>query len=239
MKRFLALLCLCLALVQPARADLRYSMAEGEAFFPEEEGWRYHYSYRYPLIEGDSFPAQAVNEYFELALREQTQLVLPMYANDPIMTMDGPQTVSDSYEVMLSDERLFSVRLSHRQSLGEAGELLSLSAVTFAVSGDYTGDSLTLRGVCGVGESSEQIAEAVLGDVWRRIDERIAGGEKGWLPDLSLQRLEEAFYPAAAFWAAPGDQVVFFLQPGEVREDQAVITFSYSYGALEELIRLP
>lgn len=239
MKRLLTLFCLLLALLLPALAELSFTMVEGEAYFPEEKDWKYHYRYEYPSLQGDSFPAQAINEYFELALREQTELVLPMYANDPIMVMDGPQTVTDSYTVMLSDDRLFSILQSHRQSLGAEEEVLSLSAVTFAVGGEYTGDSLTLRGVCGVGESSVQIAEAVLKDVWLQIQKRVQDGEAGWKPDLDFKRLEEGFYPMTAFWAEEGDRVVFFLQPGEFREDQELITFSYSYEELEELIKLP
>ena len=211
MKRFLALLCLCLALVQPARAGLQYSMAEGEAFFPEEEGWRYHYSYRYPLIEGDSFPAQAVNEYFELALREQTQLVLPMYANDPIMTMDGPQTVSDSYEVMLSDERLFSVD----SATGRAWERKASCSASARHCGQRRlhGRQPPCGACAGWGRARADRGSGAGGcvaqDRWR------IGGEKGWLPGLSLQRLEEGFTRRGLLGAWGSG--VFFLQPGEFR----------------------
>lgn len=235
MKKLLLLLALLLALGQSAGAELGLAWQEGEAFFPEGEGWRYRYSYRYPKAEGDSFIAQAVNNYFEAQLNEQLKLVIPMFANDETMTAGGRQEISDSYEVSCNDERLFSILLKHRQTIDGAPPF-SLHSAVFAASGEYLGETLTLRGVCGVGESSTQLAKLVQKDVWQKIEQRIAAGEAGWKAGLNEGMLQDSFYPESQFYAEPDDMIVFYLQPGELRSDDAVELFRYSYKDLEALL---
>lgn len=235
MRKLALFLALCLALGLSAGAELSLDWQEGEAFFPEGEGWRYRYSYRYPKAAGDSFAAQAVNDYFEAQLYEQLHLVIPMFAHDDTMTADGRQEISDSYEVTRNDGLLFSILLSHRQTMSGAPPY-SLHSAVFAASGEYLGETLTLRGVCGVGESSTQLAGLVMQDVWRQISGRIEAGEEGWKQGLSEEQLQAGFYPESQFYAEPGDIVVFYLQPGEFREDGQPEFFRYSYQDLEALL---
>lgn len=235
MRRFIAVLMLLLALSGTALAQLEFTWQEGEAFFPEGDQWNYRYSYRYPVAQGEGFAAQAINEYFDVALSEQINLVIPMYANDPIMTEGGRQEIRDEYQVTYSDDRIFSILLRHSQSIeGEA--LLSLRSAVFAVSGEYIGDTLTLRGVCGVGESSTQLGQAVLKDVHSKILAAIQAGDVAWQAEISLDRLSEIFYPQEQFYALGGDRLVFYMQPGELRDDDQVIEYTYTYSELEELL---
>lgn len=235
MKRFTLLLILLMMLSLTASAALQLDWQEGEAFFPEGEAWRYRYSYRYPKAGGDSFAAQAVNDYFEGQLYEQLNLVIPMFANDETMTAGGKQEIEHHYEVYQNDDRLFSILLRHRQTI-EGAPPLSLHSAVFATSGEYLGETLTLRGVCGVGESSTQLAGLVMKDVFRQIEQRIAQGEAGWKPGLTEAMLQEAFYPESHFYAEPEDLIVFYLQPGEFRTDDQVELFRYTYQELETLL---
>ncbi|NLC31858.1 MAG: hypothetical protein GX781_00985 [Clostridiales bacterium] len=209
-----------------AAAQLEYTFVEGEEWFPGKDSWTYHYIYRIPQIQGEDDLAQELNHYFDGALGEMTNLVLPMYAADPIMGGKGSNEVSDEYSVTCNNDDFFSVLLQHRQSM-EGDVIYSLSSVVYAVSGEYRGESLTLRGLAGeIGESSAQLAQLVVQDVAKKLDNQ----------DLDIEYLTKEFFPQTHFYADEEGHIVFYLQPGILGLDNQPVFFTYTAEELEALL---
>ena len=235
MRRLSAALAILLLLAAGAQAAQSFSWQEGEAWFPQEKDWTYHYMYRYPVADGEGQLQEALNYYFEQAQAEMMGLVIPMYADDPIMTQGQQNTITERYELTRNDDQFISFVLYHEQTIGEQVQQ-SLRSVVFAAQGEYVGETLTLRGVAQVGESSQQLAEVVLEDVWRQIQARLDKDEDAWKPDLTYDTLKQEFYPETHFYADDEGRIVFYLQPGEFRMDQQVVTFSYLPVEIEALL---
>lgn len=220
----------------PEKAQgLAVEWIQGEQYFPQDEPWTYHYSFRYPLLTGDGLPQEAINDYFRNALNEMTMLVIPMFAADPIMVGAGGNEISQSYEVTCNNDAFFSVLLTQVQTVdGEART--TLQSAVFATSGEYTGQSLTLRGLVQVGPSSQVLGEAVLRDIWEDIRTRMSDGSAGWISDLNSDILRAEFYPEVHFYADAMGNAVFYLQPGQFRQDDQAVTYTYTPQRLEELL---
>ncbi len=183
----------------------------GEAYFPEEKNWVYHFTYAYPRVAGDSYGALMVNDTYQMALDEMLQLVLPMFANEESMRYDGKNEVNHDFEVKCNDGRFLSILQKKSQTQGEAGAFLSLEALTFDMSGEYIGESLTLRGVVMVGDSTDQIAEAVLPEIYEKFRELQQQGV--CRQDVDREEFELEFSPAVHFYADGAGRAVFFLPP--------------------------
>ncbi len=232
------LLCLLLGLVLGAAqgaGSISVAWREGEMLFPDSQEWTYRYTYRYPDIRDEGPVAEALRHYFDLAFNEMTRLVLPMYAQDPIMTQDGRSEVREVYELTCLNDSIASFLNTHTQTV-EGLPLVSLRSVVFAVSGEYAGDSLTLRGVARVGESSAQLGEAVLQDVWRQLEAQRQEDPEGFKSGLTQEHLRQVFYPESAFYADEQGALVFYIQPGDLRDDDQLLTYRYTPQQLEALI---
>lgn len=214
---------------------LAFEWVEGEQYFPQDEPWTYHYSYRYPLIKGDGPVQEAINDYFRNALNEMTMIVIPMFSADPIMVGAGANEISQRYEVTCNNGAFFSVLLTQVQTM-EGETLTTLQSAVFATSGEYIGESLTLRGLVQVGPSSQELGEAVLQDIWKDIQVQMRHGAYGWKSDLSSDILRADFYPEVQFYADALANAVFYLQPGQFRQDDLLVTYTYTSQRLEELL---
>lgn len=234
-QRISLLLCLIWLLIPAAQAELPVTWMGGEAWFPDEQAWTYHYQYLYPMLSGEDAVSEAINHYFDLALNEMANLVLPMYAADPIMAGKGGNRVSEQWRVTCNSDDFFSALL-HRTQTVEGTEVHTVNSVVFAASGEYAGDSLTLRGLVQVGDSSQQLGEAVLQDVWRQVEAEMAQVDSPWLADMSLDTLSDGFYPEEHFYANEQGDAVFYLQPGVFRSDQEVAEYVYTPQQLERLL---
>lgn len=235
-KKVALVLWLCLLTTCAAQAALEVSWQEGEEYFPSREKWTYVYRWRMPQLAGESKAAGEINYYFETARREMTDLVVPMYAADPDMAASGGNVIEQRYEVTCNSGRFFSTLLKQRQVLGQK-TILSLSSQVFATSGEYEGQTLTLRGLVMVGDSSVQLADAVLADVFTRVKAQMAGQPGPWKQDLTQEALAEDFFPETHFYADEGGNAVFYLQPGLARNDDQVLTFPYSPAQLQALLK--
>ena len=214
--------------VFPAPAEHAVESLEGEDFFPQEENWTYHYIYSWPMLvcDGDDAAAMMVNDTFQMVLDEMRTLALPMFAASPEMTGDGPVEVRQFYRVTCNTDRLFSVLLIKTEEQGESRRI-SVESETFDVGGEYPGETLTLRGVVRVGESSDQLSAAVLPVLYGRFRELQQSGV--CLPDVS----EEAFYeltaPTLDFYADENENAVFYFQPSlMVHPDWDVPAFTFT-----------
>ena len=133
----------------------------GEQYFPDKENWVYHFTYAYPYVLGDDIGNAMIRDTYQMALDEWLGLTLPMFANSPQEYYDGKNEVVHDFKVMCNNDDYLSILQSRSQTRGEQGTKMTLEALTFARRGEYVGESLTLRGVVMVGDSSEQIADAV------------------------------------------------------------------------------
>ena len=258
-KRFLTVLCALLLLAAPALAEVTVERMEGEAFFPNEKNWVYHFIYAYPRLTGDDYTTALINDTYEMALDEMVQLVLPMFANSPDMRYDGKNEISHNFSVTCNNGKLLSILQTKLQTRGEEGAILTLEPLTFDVSGMYAGESLTLRGVTliqgGVDPtaledadpgdypalahildgSSGEMAQALLPLLYERFQ---ALQEEGVMaPTLSQQDFEDAFSPENDFYTDENGNLVFFFPPMLMaRPAFSSPTFSFSPGELDDLL---
>jgi hypothetical protein len=232
----LLILALLLALTGGSvSAQVQVSWLEGEAHFPDDKKYTYTYIYRYPKVEVSSAATEEINHYFDTALQEMMQLMVPMYAADPIMAGDGGKLIREAYEVTCNTDRYFSCLMTRSQTV-EEGTLNSLRSVVFAADGEYAGQTLTLRGATGVGDSSVQMAALVFEDVWRQLEVVKQAGEPLLLEEVSYQVLAEEFYPESHFYLDEEENAVFYLQPGLLRPGKETLRFVYSREQLNALI---
>lgn len=208
---------------------------EGEAFFPSEKDWVYHFTYAYPHVAGDSYAALMVNDTYQMALDEMVQLVLPMFANEPAMRYDGKNEVIHDFVVKCNNGRFLSILQKKSQTRGDEGTFLSLESLTFDMSGEYQGESLTLRGVVMVGESTDQIAAALMPHIY---EEFVKLQEKGICKQgANRETFEIEFSPAIHFYADENGNAVFYLPPSlmETPSFQTHV-FVYSPEEIEKLL---
>lgn len=232
-KKFLALLCLLVFSLPPVSASelgLQVTWEDVQQSFPEEGETVYRYTCRYPVVSGTN-AADGINDYYRTAVSEMVELVLPMYANDQDMAGQGENAYEQLYEVTCNNGRYFSTRMLQSQVLGGnmRRRINTVHSQVFDVSGAYAGEALTLRGLLEeIGDSSTQIAEAVFNDIWQRIKAQQGEKDSPWHGDLDRNTLALDFFPEEHFYADEQGSAVFYLQPGLFRNDQEIITFTYT-----------
>ena len=234
-KRFFAALCALLLIVFPAVGELTVESMAGEAYFPGEKNWVYHFVYAYPQVAGEDYTAALINDTYQMALDEMLQLVLPMFANAPDMRFDGKNEVKHDYQVLCNDGKLLSILQYRSQTMGKEGVRYTLEPLTFDVSGVYAGETLTLRGVAlalaGVDMAGlDEVTAESYPDIAALIDGSSARMAEALLPVLyeefvSLQRegaaradwryedYEAEFVPTRDFYANGQGEIVFFFPP--------------------------
>ncbi len=235
-KRLILVSFLLMFCVFTSSASLDISWLEGEEWFPDQQEWVYHYTYTVPEIDGEDALAEELNHYFETSISEMTKLVLPMFAVD--MPGEGNNSINDRYEITCNNSDFFSFVLHRSQSSPEQN-ILSLQSAVFAVSGQYAGESLTLRGLAReIGDSSSQISGYVLQDVWCQIERRMLQEDESIRPDMSFELLSSEFFPETNFYADESGNITFYLQPGLLGESSEIAVFTYTPQELENLLGL-
>ena len=234
MKRFACVLTALMLCALSASAALDVTWTQGEEWFPGRDAWVYYYTYTVPEVKGSGALSEELNHYFDTAIGEMVNLVLPMFTVD--MPGDGRNEISDLYEITCNNDEFFSFLL-RRSTLSEGKEVLSLQSAVFAVSGQYTGESLTLRGLAReIGESSSQIAGFVIKDIWQKIEERMEAGDWAVRKDMSFDLLSAEFFPETHFFADEQGNIVFYLQPGLLGLGEEMAVFTYTPEELENLL---
>lgn len=236
MRRFLALaLCLLVLAIPALAAGPETTFETVEQDFLHEGKLIYHYTCRYPVVQGESPAVESLNHYFKTAVSEMTELVLPMYASDKDMAGNGDRVMKQEYEITCNNGTFFSTLM--RQQQGDIGaEQVSLYSQVFAMTGPYQGETLTLRGLLQeIGDSSDQIAELILKDIWQKIEKEMQGENSKWHKDLTPDALSLDFFPQEHFYADEEGRAVFYLQPSLFRDDMESPTYVYS---AEDVLRL-
>ena len=175
-KRFWAALLALLLIAAPALCEMAVDRLEGERYFPDEENWVYHFTYAYPQVRGEDYTAALINDTYQMALDEMTQLVLPMFANAEDMRFDGKNEVVHDFSVRCNNGKVLSILQTRAQSRGGEGVLYTLEALTFDVGGQYAGDTLTLRGVA--------LVQAGVGPEYLDTDDSVKDAAAKMYPDL-------------------------------------------------------
>lgn len=224
---------------------------EGDLYFPDQENWVYHFRYAYPHLLGDSYTVALINDTYQMALDEKKNLELPMFANAEEMRYDGHNEVWRDFSVMCNSDKLLSILEMRRQTQGEGAESLYLEALTFDTSGDYAGNSLTLRGVtlalAGIdSENVEDTPEALAARYRGIIDgSSTLMGEKLMpvlyeqfqalqqsgvlLASWTAEDFEQEVLPTQDFYVNGEGQILFFFQPSLMAEpslDPPVFAFT-------------
>ncbi len=236
--RTLGVLCLIVLLPLLCAAEGGYGVVylTGEEYYPSADEWTYHYIYSYPQLDAPDGDAAAlrINETLRMVLDEMRLLALPMFAASPEMTADGAVTVREEGRVMCSNRRFFSV-LTVKSEQRERGTDWSLESDTFDVGGDYPGETLTLRGVVMVGESSEQIASAVMPVLYASFRELQEAGV--CRREVTEAEFCDAVIPTLDFYADENGNAVFYFQPSLMCVPGAdVPAFTFTPAELEELV---
>ena len=234
-KRLALLTAVLMLLSLPALGEMTVERSEGEMYFPSEKDWTYHFVYAYPHLVGEDYASAAINDTYEMALDEMRLLVLPMFANQPDMRFDGHNEVKHDFAVTCNNGRFFSVVQYRSQSMGEEGTLLTMESLVFDVAGEYIGETLTLRGLVMVGDSSDQIANALMPVLYEKF---IALQEAGVaLPDLDAEDFMLEFSPTQNFYADEEGNAVFYFPPTLLTEPSFdVPAFTFTPAELEALL---
>ena len=229
----------------------------GETYYPSEKDWKYHFVYAYPRVLGEDYAAAAISETYQMALDEMAQLMLPMFANEESMTFDGHNEIKHDFYVTCNNDRVLSVVQTRSQTMGDEGTVLSMEPLVFDVSGEYSGETLTLRGCILAGISQEKAedmtaekypqAAKILAGSSDLISEKIAEKlypafqemqEKGTCrKDFDREDFELEFSPAASFYVNEKGNVVFFFPPSLfVSPSFDVPAFEFTAGEIEDLL---
>lgn len=201
------LLLLCLSC---ACAQTQVERLEGEAWFPSEKDWTYHFTYAYPRVLGEDYAAAAVSDAYAMVLDEQLNLMLPMISRAEDMRFDGKNEIAHDFSVTCNNGRFLSIVQYRTQQMGEETRL-AMEALVFDMAGEYLGETLTLRGVVMVGDSSVQLGEALYPVLYK---EFCALQEKGVMrSDIDEETFYLEFEPTRDFYADEDGNIVFFFPP--------------------------
>lgn len=239
MAKRLLMMLLALSLLAPCALGEAAAPAverlEGEMYFPSESDWTYHFTYAYPHLTGEDYASLAVNDTYEMALDEMLQLVLPMFANEPEMRFDGKNEVIHDFEVTCNNGRFLSIVQQRSQTMGEEGINLSLEPLVFDMAGEYLGETLTLRGLVMVGESSAQISQAVSPVLYAEFCKLQEQGV--CRADVDEEQFFLDFSPTRDFYADDAGNAVFFFQPALLSQPSFdVPTFTFTPAQLAGLL---
>ena len=212
MVKKILLLCMALWLTAScALGEMTVERNEGEAYFPSPEDWTYHFTYAYPFLTGDDYASAAINDTYQMALDEMLHLVLPMFAHEEDMLFDGKNEVTHDFSIPCNNGRFLSVLQFRTQTKGEEGMMYTMESQVFDVAGEYLGESLTLRGVVMVGESSSQISEALsplLYEEFKKLQDAGICRE-----DITEEDFFWEFSPMQHFYADEMGNAVFYFPP--------------------------
>lgn len=229
----LALLLVCM----PALGAHEISPLTGEECYPDAENWTYRYVYRVPQLDAGETDAAAmlINDTIVTALDEMRQLVLPMFANSEDMTQNGPVTITQDYVVTCNDDHFFSMIMT-REEKDDTGSYFTLDADVYDVGGEYAGETLTLRGVVMVGDSSEQLGLAVMPVLYEKFC--LLQRQGICRKDLTEEDFYQLCSPTLDYYADENGNAVFFLQPSLMENPSLdVPTFTFTPSELEALAK--
>lgn len=236
MVKKLLLICAAFLLCLPtALGEMQVERNAGEAYFPSEKDWTYHFTYAYPHLTGEDYASAAINDTYQMALDEMLQLVLPMFAHEKDMLFDGKNEVNHDFSVTCNNGKFLSILQKRSQTKGEEGIQYTLEAQVFDVAGEYIGETLTLRGVVMVGDSSAQISDAVTPVLYEEFKKLQQEGI--CRPEVTEEEFQWEFAATRDYYADENGNAVFFFSPMLLVEPSFdVPIFVFTPAELTELV---
>ena len=216
-----------------ALAEMPLERMEGEAYFPAEEGWTYHFTYAYPHLTGDDLCSAMVNDTYEMVLDEMLYTSLPMFAQS---AREGERVeVCHDFFVTCNNGRFLSIVQTRRQTMEDGSEMLVMEPLTFDTAGEYLGETLTLRGLVMVGDSSVQLSQALMPVLYAQFQALQRSGVA--LEGVTQADFETEFSPMTHFYADEDGSAVFFFPPMLLTEPGFdVPVFRFTPAELEALL---
>lgn len=236
MAKKIALITALLLLVSGiSLGEMTVERNEGEAYFPSPENWTYHFTYAYPQLTGEDYASALINDTYQMALDEMLHLVLPMFAHEEEMLYDGKNEVAHDFIITCNNGRFLSILQHRSQTRGEEGLLLTMESQVFDIAGEYQGETLTLRGLVMVGESSAQIGDAVSPILYEEFKKLQAAGI--CKSELTEDDFLWEFMPTQHFYADEQGNAVFYFPPVLLAEPSFdVPLFPYTPEELQALL---
>ena len=247
MKRVLCLivaLCLCtsVALAQPA---VEAQPISGVWYAPQgadAQTATYVYDYRYPQFTPQVGTDDAINAYYASLASDTLQTVIPdtVAALDTLPTDGAPAYYTHlDYRITQNTDDYMSILLTSREFLGNA-ETERWTANVFACSGVYAGQQVSLTLAMGLeqedgtqGSDISYASELAYQLVWQIISSQQATAQRDYYADLTLADLEQAFSPETDFYLDADENIVFFIQSGQVASEvEGMLTFPFSTAEL-------
>ena len=222
MKKKLLIVALLLVLVAGGTLDTKaeetFELAEPLAGMSENGS-----QWVLPHFAGQSDAWTAINEYYrlmadELALAETAQSV--------------------GFEIVHLSQRYVSIVRIIRE-MGGNGEYEFLMADTFALDGMYAGQKLSLSQVLGMEENPESssAAQLVWNLVWQIAAQEAENPQSAYLDGITMQEVQNAFWPESDFYLDADGNIVFWIAPGELAGEMAgVLLFPFAPGELMSAI---
>ena len=211
-KKWLALLCALMLMCPAALSEHVIHELSGVEYYPDAEAWTYCYDYSLPQLETGmaDVAAMMINETMVMALDEMRELVLPMFAASEDMTCNGRVTITQRYQITCNSDRFFSVLIT-REEKDDRGSFYTLESEVFDVGGEYMGETLTLRGVVMVGQSSDQLGRAVLPVLYEEFKKLQQEGV--CVPDMTEEDFYLSFSPTLDYCCDQEGHALFYFQP--------------------------
>ena len=234
-KKMLALLCALMLIIPAGVAEHAVLEISGVDYYPDEANWTYCYDYCLPQLETGmtDVAAMMINETLVMALDEMRELVLPMFASSEDMTQYGQVTITQRYRITCNSDRFFSVIIT-REEKDDRGSFYTLESEVFDVGGEYMGETLTLRGVVMVGESSDQLGRAVMPVLYEEFKKLQQEGV--CVPDMTEEEFYLAFSPTLDYCCDQDGNALFYFQPTLMAEPSLdVPVFTFTPAELEAL----
>jgi len=221
----------------------------GQRFFPDgadEQTASFTLRYTLPQFSGESEAVTSVNASFAAMADD-----LAHAAQEDIVPSAEPSTVGSSalgtelsYRITANTADYLSVLLTSRQNVGNS-EAETWSAVTYALSGVYEGQSLSLSQAMGLEQAEGDAAadttyasELVYGLVWDIITDQAATLQVDYFPELAQADLRRALNPESDFYLDADGNFVFFIQSGMLAgEVQGILTFPFSSAELLSAVK--
>jgi len=252
----LCLLSLLLAAGVPALAEASAAKAggltesqplAGERFFPDganAQSATFTLRYTLPQFAGDQPAAKSVNASFQAMADDLARASLEDMVPDTLAG-DSPGLGTElTYRITANNADYVSVLLSNRQNMGSS-EAETCSAVTYALSGVYEGQELSLSQAMGLEQAEGETvsdttyaSELVYGLVWNIIADQAAALQVDYFPELTQADLRRALNPESDFYLDADGNFVFFIQSGVLAgEVEGILTFPFSTAELLSAVK--
>ena len=219
----------------------------GERFFPEGANAQsavYTLRYSLPQFAGDLPAVQSINASFQAMAADLTSATLDDIAPSA-NAGDSPGLGTElTYRLTANSADYLSVLLSTRQNMGNS-EAETWSAVTYALSGVYEGQALSLSQAMGLEQPEGETAadttyasELAYGLVWNIIADQAAALQVDYFPELTQADLRRALNPESDFYLDADGNFVFFIQSGVLAgEVEGILTFPFSAAELLSAVK--